>query len=122
MSNVEPITADPFTQLCRSFPTLLRAPGIYPWDPHELDAWASGPASHGGVYAARFVLAVWTGRMGKWSKSRKTPEKDSFHGCWRFNLDTNWRCGPFDVVDAMGTWDEVHRGAFLTWAQKPWWP
>lgn len=110
-------------KLCLTFPTLQRAPGIQPWNPEELDEWACSAASHGGVYAARFILAVWSGRMGRLGdKPRKTPEKDNWYGHWRFNLDTHWRCGPFDVVDAMSTWDHEHKMAFLLWAQKPWYP
>ncbi len=111
------------TALCETFPTLQNAGGIFPWDPEKLDEWACGPTSHGAMFAARFVLAVWHGRMGHIDgKPRKTPEKKSWHGQYRFNLDTHWRCGPFDAVDAMGTWDSTHRKAFLRWAESPWWP
>lgn len=30
--------------------------------------------------------------------------------------------GPFSVTNAFGTWDDQHRGAFLTWCNHPFWP
>jgi hypothetical protein len=89
--------AAPIERLALSFPTLRRAPGVYPWAAPQLDAWAAGPApGDGALDAARFVLAVW----------------DNHH---------SWRCGRFDVVEALSVWDAPHRGAFLTWVARPWW-
>lgn len=84
--------------------------------------WAYQYASSGGIYAAQFVLAVYHGRIGRVSGRRKTPKKDEWHGEHRFNLDTWWKCGPFDVVEAMSTWDDYHRAAFIAWVNKPWFP
>jgi hypothetical protein len=85
-------------ELALSFPTLEGRPGVTPWEPDELDQWASGPApSHGGLCAARFVLAVWDPRH-------------------------TWQCGRFDLMEALGCWDTNHRGAFVHWAGQPWWP
>jgi hypothetical protein len=81
-------------QLAETFPTLRGAPGLYPWKPRELED-ACGRLSSGGVHAARFVLACW----------------NSYHP---------WRCGPFLVLEAFGTWDDEHRAAFVAWAQDPW--
>jgi len=123
--NIQPNYHPKMTALCRTFPTLNHEniPGIDPWDPEKLDEWACGAApSHGALFAARFVLAVWNGRAGRVGKPRKTPEKDSWHGRWRFPFDTQWRCGPFDVVDALGTWDATHREAFIAWVKDPMWP
>lgn len=104
------------TELARLFPTLDNAP-VDPWDPHKLDNWACDAApSHGGVYAARFMLAVWSGRMGKINRPRKKDDQ------YRFPVDTYWRCGPFDAVDAMSTWDAMHRAVFCAWVKEPWWP
>lgn len=40
--------------------------------------------------------------------------KKLHEGCW-------WRVGPFVVTDALGTWDNQHRAAFIAWAKAPWW-
>jgi hypothetical protein len=110
------------TELARLFPTLRRADGLAPWDPHKLDAWAcSGAPCHGGLHAARFMLAVWSGHAGRVRLGRQTAQGKR-DGVTRFILETPWRCGPFDVVDAMGTWDNMHRMVFLAWAKEPWWP
>lgn len=107
--------------LARTFPTLRSAP-LEPWCPEALDDWGCHGACHGAVHAARFVLAVWHGRMGFVGKPRPTPEKSGWRGIHRFPVDTHWRIGPFDVVDAMSTWDATHRAAFITWASEPWYP
>jgi len=125
MSVIEPNPLLRMTKLCHTFPTLShkKIPGIYPWKPEELDEWAcSGVPSHGALFAARFVLAVWSGRAGKVGKPRRIPEDKAFNGDWRFPVDTAWRCGPFDVVDALGTWDAAHREAFIDWVRDPMWP
>jgi len=108
-------TEERMTALCRTFPTLTRADGVKPFDPDRLDNW-SRRASHGGLYAVRFVLAVWNGRGGTIRKPMRGGDD------WRFPVDTPWRCGPFDAVDAMGTWDNAHRRAFAAWVVEPWWP
>lgn len=82
--------------LVESFPTLKGV--LDQWNPETLDTWADGPApGTGALHAARFVLAVWNPR-------------------------TEWKCGRFDLMEALHCWDDDHREAFLTWARKPWWP
>ncbi len=124
--NVVPITnanlRPRMTELALSFPALETADGVEPFDQIALDEWARSAASHGGMLAAQFVLAVFHGRAGHVGKPRKTPERDEWHGKYRFNVDTHWRCGIFDIVDALGTWDHAHRAAFVAWAREPWWP
>lgn len=84
-------------ELVSAFPTLQRAGGVRPWNPREFDGWACGPVpGHGAKQAARFVLAVW-------------------------NNEIDWRCGRFDVVEALSVWDDAHRAVFLAWAVNPWW-
>jgi hypothetical protein len=113
-------SSDRMALLCDTFPTLSRAEGVQPFDPEAFDAWACGPVPcHGATYAARFVLAVWSGRTGKVGKPRR---RESWDGEWRFPVDLPWRCGPFDIIDALSTWDGVHRAAFVAWARDPWWP
>jgi hypothetical protein len=85
-------------ELALSFHGLRAADGVRPFDAETLDAWACGPApGSGALNAARFVLSVWNSRA-------------------------KWRCGRFDVVDALSCWDAEHRAAFLAWAQEPCWP
>ncbi|MFN7948843.1 MAG: hypothetical protein U0Z53_26055 [Blastocatellia bacterium] len=81
-------------QLAGSFPSLRQAPGIQPWEPARLDAWAETQNDPGTVYAARFVLEVW-------------------------NQHQEWQCGRFSISDAMYVWDEAHREAFRQWARCP---
>lgn len=105
------------TVLARSFPALERAKGLAPFDPEEFDRWAAQHTSGGGRHAARFVLAVWSGTTGTvFGRPRKGPDD-----CLHFTVETWWRVGLFDVVDAMARWDDPHRQAFLAWAKDPWW-
>jgi hypothetical protein len=86
------------TALCESFPTLREADGVSPWDAERLEAWLlSGAPGHGAHCAGRFVLSVW-------------------------NSYDQWRCGRFDLHEALSCWDEAHRRAFLAWSARPWWP
>lgn len=107
------------TELALSFPSMRHnVPGIGPWDAQLLEAWTAGPApSHGGLFTVRFLLAVWQGRSGTIGHSRRTKD-----GLYSFPVVSYFRCGPFDIVDALGTWDYAHRAAFFAWAKDPWWP
>lgn len=118
-ATVIPINHYPkMTQLALRFPTLQRAEGVDPFNPEQLDAWACKDASHGGQLAAQFVLAVWSGRGARYRFTRRAQDGVSK----LFSAKTPWRCGPFDIVDALSTWDVHHREAFATWALKPWYP
>jgi hypothetical protein len=82
--------------LAQTFPCLRNAPGIDPWDVNKLDEWASTPwPSHVEKCAAQFVLAVW-------------------------NPDFKWKCGKFDIMEAMKVWDSATYNAYLVWAADPW--
>ena len=83
--------------LARSFKCLRGTPGTRGglWDAVALDTWAAGGASSGEKHSARFVLGVW-------------------------NPYDEWRCGKFDIYDAIQVWDHAHREAFLRWALDPW--
>jgi hypothetical protein len=86
------------TGLAWSFPTLEYADGVSPWDPDRFEAWLqSGAPGHGARCAGQFVLSVW-------------------------NPYVEWRCGRFDLHEALGIWDNHHRAAFLAWTRSPWWP
>lgn len=81
-----------------SFHVLRGCPGVDPWDPDALDAWAAeGIASPATLECARCVLAVW-------------------------NPTAEWQCGRFDVIAALTRWDAKNRAAFIAWATSPWWP
>lgn len=74
----------------------LQKPGTSSWDATRLER--NFPiASHGEQCVIQFLLNLWDPR-----------EK--------------WACGPFDVFDALATWEERPRQAFLAWASHPWWP
>ena len=79
------------------FPTLKAVCEYRPFQPGQLDAWAAHAPSDGAIHAARFLLALW-------------------------NNQQSWKCGKFDVIEAMAVWDAEHRAAFLAWAEEPWWP
>ena len=85
--------------LAGQFPSLKQAPGLSPWDPKELDAWAATPATPDtqARWAARFLLNLW-------------------------NPTEGWQAGWFDVYQAFADWDEAHRRAFLSWAHAPFHP
>lgn len=83
-----------FFQLVSAFG--LRKPGADPWDADLLCAQFRG-ASHGERLAIQFLLNVWD------------PGK-------------KWSCGKFDVFEALATWDDHNREAFLSWANDPFWP
>lgn len=91
-------SAERITALARSFPTLAhQAEGLDPWHADRFERWACGPVpSSGARFAAQFILSVW-------------------------RPHAEWRCGPFLIVPAMGTWDADHRAAFAAWAAAdPW--
>ena len=92
--------ADKTAILALSFPELAKraAHAILPFDALLLNKWArSGAPGHGGACAARFVLSVW-------------------------DPGTKLSCGRFNMHEALQTWDDEHRKAFITWIQNPWWP
>lgn len=88
---------DRMTALAQSFPCLMNAWGIEPFEPEELNRWAASGLSHGQRTTACFILNVWDG-------------------------STEWEAGRFDVMEAFRVWDPSHHAAFLEWAKDPWWP
>lgn len=113
-SNIMPAR---FVALVRSFPVLLNyAPGVYETiiDLTLLDSWASHDKSEhdierivsegkapfpgdGARCAARFVLNLWSNRK-------------------------EWKCGKFDIFDALIHWDDRQIKAWQAWAANPWRP
>jgi hypothetical protein len=86
------------TAFALSFHSLRNAPGVKLWDADTLDRWAADTAlSHGERVTAQFVLHV----------------RDPDHA---------WRCGKFDLMEALRVWDNDHHAGFLAWVKEPWWP
>ncbi len=81
--------------LAETFLCLQTAPGVLQWDATSLDDWAAAFMSSDELHSARFVLGVW-------------------------NSNLRWKCGSFDLYEAIGEWDTSHRRAFLLWAVSPW--
>jgi hypothetical protein len=87
------------SRLAESFPCMRggRVAGVRPWSATTL-ATASG-LSHGEHCVVQFLLSVWN----------PSPLAE-------------WKCGRFDVQDALGVWSGEYLKAFVAWAAKPWWP
>ena len=80
--------------LAWSFPALLKAPGVDPWDALALERWAGGLASSGERHAALFVLSVWN--RHDWGSK-------------------------FNMAEAMNVWDDQNLKSFKDWVNDPWW-
>lgn len=89
---VPALDGDRFITLARQFPTLRFADGLDgEFYPTKLDEWAcNGSLSTAARHAARFVLHVYDSRRA-------------------------WKSGVFNVSDARGAWDSIHRAAFANW-------
>lgn len=75
--------------LASCFPSLREARGVSPWNPNQLDIWASEfGRDQNAFHAAKYLLALW-------------------------NAHNGWECGPFDPKVAIEVWDRTHRRAFL---------
>ena len=68
--------------------------------------------SHGEALAARFVLGVWNPTTNWEEVAREA----------RLITDPDGHIPPFDIYEAIRTWDENHRSALLTWVSAPFWP
>ena len=93
--------------LITSFPCLehkIRHPFavrmFFPEGKFKIDRWMDsiGAWSHGERLCALFVANVW---------------------CPGYAESNGWR---FDIFEALGTWDEENRYAFLKWIVDPVWP
>lgn len=83
-----------FIMMAMDFPGLRNAAGVSPWNPNQLDIWATEESDEpAAVAAAQFLLSSWN------------------PGC-------QWQCGAFDVNRACAIWDSPHRLAFLDWASR----
>lgn len=68
--------------------------------------WMSGAPTGGSRHVAMFLLQVWNMHTtaAEW-------RREGFKGI-----------EPFNAVAALGTWDDAHRSAFVTWCQEPFFP
>lgn len=97
MTMERPTIEEKMARFAQGFPSTAKAPGVGLWNAKTLDRWAAEtPSSHGGLVTARFLLAVWDPNYA-------------------------WRCGRFEVMEALRVWDSPHRLAFLAWVGDPWW-
>lgn len=89
--------------------------GMCPWDARKFHAWIQGAwSSSASRQAGLFVLSVWRGNHNDFVLRYKAdPENPKL---WPAKTVR------FDIVHAMGLWDDRNRRAFLTWASAPWWP
>lgn len=102
MNDLPPIAIPPrLLELAETFPTIARE--AHAGALNSIDALNAYRfhADHGGALAALFLLNVWGLAFPDQPDSRDWP--------------------PFDVMNAMGTWDAAHRKAFAAWALEPWW-
>ena len=92
------------SQLAEAFHSLEGVPGVRPWNVNEFAAWMDrDTCSSAERHAALFVLNVWN--------------PASIAG-----MAKSYPWAPFDLQAAYGCWDVHNRGAFLGWADAPWWP
>lgn len=105
------------TRLCKSFPTLVMADGVEPWNAERFLRWVltSGAPGSGARHAAKFVLQVWNSETD-WAAWARTPVADDGLGISDAEL------APFNVCQALGVWDADHADAFRTWCYLPFWP
>lgn len=104
-------TTQAMEQLALSFPSLTRASGVQPWNADALLRWLCGPApSSGMAHAARFLLGVWN------------PTTDWVREAESQGIAGSAAAKRFDLLDAMGVWDEAHCAAFTAWVAAPFWP
>ena len=88
------------SELALSLPSIHEnTPGVNPWDHHRVDEWAatSGSVTPEALLAVQFVLAVW-------------------------NTKHDWKCGTFNLFDAMRSWDAMHKEVMLRWIESPFFP
>ena len=108
--------------MARNFPALTnRVPT--PWNAMRFRANGIA-ASHGERCAVQFVLAVWN-YSADWDQPEIIDTWLRETGLTEDKLGWNPReakLGRFDVIDALGVWDQENRAAFTEWAKDPIWP
>jgi hypothetical protein len=138
------------SELASLFPTLDTATGVAPWNVSQFVRWAlfHGHCS-GSAHAVRFLLSVWNA-AADWRriiKETKTSYEDPIlyqalqqlreevAACLREALKRTPTAEkiqkavderlelfkPFNLAEAVGTWDAVHRAAVSAWISDPFW-
>lgn len=75
-------------------------------------------AAHGLALQAAALCSAWD-PLARWlAQDRPTTEAAILGQLAKAQV---WEVGPFDIMDALGTWDNEHRAAFVRWAAAPWW-
>ncbi|MDH5675254.1 MAG: hypothetical protein OEZ06_24250 [Myxococcales bacterium] len=113
--------AEAMTRLALSFHAIRAEheaagfPGVRPWDPEAFwRAAAERLDDLGSEQAAAFVLSVWNS-TGPW-----TLQGEDRQQLLAEDPDCP-RALPFEHATALASWDEGHRGAYVGWAEDPWW-
>lgn len=107
------------TRLARSFPILAEAGGgVDPWDPVALMRWGlSGAMTGGSKHVVRFLLQVWN-PYTDWREMAIEHELCAADAI----RDPHHPLAPFNVVEAVASWDFAHTDAFRAWCEAPFHP
>ncbi len=70
------------------------------------------------AHKAAAKLQAWAPLVTWLAGPRLVAEEEVLH---KLAQAAVWDVGPFDVMDALGTWDDAHRAAFAAWVARPWW-
>jgi hypothetical protein len=109
------------TRLVLSFPTLEDADGVQPWNPDSLISWACGQnLDEDGIHALRFVLQVWSPTTDWRAMATSVLLRSGRSILEALNIAATF--APFNVVSALGSWDDAHQAVFLTWVGVPFYP
>jgi hypothetical protein len=97
--------------LARSFLSLAGAPGLEPWNVDTFLPWLCSPERHpSALHAGRFLLGVWN------------PGADWQELAAELGLSQCASARPFNLLEAVETWDAEHLAAAVAWMDAPFWP
>ena len=97
--------------LARSFPSLAGAPGLEPWNVDAFLPWLCSPEREAtAVHAGRFLLGVWNPSTA-WQEVAAELGVSQCTGA-----------RPFNLMEAVESWDGEHLAAAVAWMDAPFWP